>query len=146
MAESLDRPVLKPRLRRGVLAGIVAAGLCSSALTIAAVRAWRNERIALVPVVAPVTVQVQAPPAPPPPPPPVAKPPEPAAKPAEPPPPPPPPRALTPLLNAACVLPSDEPPAACAWDDGFPAISTDGTLVVRKIVTDSEDAGSAGLS
>jgi hypothetical protein len=42
------------------------------------------------------------------------------------------PRALTPKVDAGCViLPGEgaELPASCAWDNGFPAIARDGSLI-----------------
>ncbi len=57
----------------------------------------------------------------------------------------PPPRRTTPRLDSACVLGAlgDGPvPSTCTWeDDGFPAISSDGTLVVvddRGVITPRE--------
>ncbi|HEX3477541.1 MAG TPA: hypothetical protein VHT91_21110 [Kofleriaceae bacterium] len=45
------------------------------------------------------------------------------------------PRALVPTLDAACVIHTDGAPSpTCAWDDGFPAISADGTLIATKYV------------
>ncbi|HEY5938450.1 MAG TPA: hypothetical protein VIU61_27555, partial [Kofleriaceae bacterium] len=46
------------------------------------------------------------------------------------PPPAPPPRALVPKLDPSCVIMTDDPqPATCAWDNGFPAIAHDGSLI-----------------
>jgi len=65
-----------------------------------------------------VTVNVPAPPTPP-------------DKPA------PTPRMLVPYLDVTCLLPAKDAPAdgvasSCDWDDGFPAVSTDGMLVAVK--------------
>lgn len=77
------------------------------------------------------------------PPPPDEEIPEPAASPR--------PRALTPSLDAACVFPPAEGEVAessttCTWDDGFPAISADGTLVATKYSPPSGQSGLYGLS
>jgi hypothetical protein len=86
----------------------------------------------------PITVEAPKVPAPvvtvnvPPPPTPIVAPPPPPAE----PPPPPPARAVAPHLDAACIAPAEDgatPPAACSWDDGFPAISADGTQLVKKV-------------
>jgi hypothetical protein len=58
---------------------------------------------------------------------------EPPAAPTPAPPPPPQPRAVVPMLDPACVIVSyEETSPTCAWDDGFPAISADGTLIAMK--------------
>ena len=45
-------------------------------------------------------------------------------------------RAVQPHLDAACVI--DDSSAACQWDDGFPAISSDGRTVAMKYSPSSE--------
>lgn len=60
---------------------------------------------------------------------------------------PPPPRATTPLLNAGClVAPEGAASPSCAWDDGLPAISADGTRVATRFVPDDGGRGYPGLS
>ncbi len=109
---------------------------------------WRSEIVVAPPVVAVAapTVTVTPPalvlPAPqvvvqaPPPPPPVE------------PPPPPVLRALTPTLDAACVMPAPAEASrpTCAWDDGFPAISADGRLIATKAPELSAGPEHNGLS
>jgi hypothetical protein len=58
------------------------------------------------------------------------------------------PRAGAPTLDAACVLPVTDgatAPTACSWDDGFPAISSDGATVVAKINHDDGGRGYPNL-
>lgn len=82
--------------------------------------------VVTVPITTPPTIAppviVNLPPPPPAPQPQVA--PEPEA---------PPPRAMTPHLDAACILPDTDLGGSCDWDDGFPAIAADGSLVAVKI-------------
>jgi hypothetical protein len=71
---------------------------------------------------------------------PVVMPPTPVVVQAPPPPEPPPappaprPRALVPTLDAGCVVtfPGSTASPICDWDDGFPAISSDGALIATK--------------
>jgi len=74
---------------------------------------------------------VPAPPVAPPPPPPAPTPPR--------------PRAAAPQIVAACATSDetdgdDETTSLCGWDDGFPAISGDGTMIAIKEWTGSEEA------
>lgn len=63
-----------------------------------------------------------------------------------------PPRASAPHLDAACVEvepPGEdavERPASCAWDNGFPAISRDGSMLVALHVPDDGGRGNPGLT
>lgn len=52
-----------------------------------------------------------------------------------------PPRALVPLIDASCLL-----SGSCDWDDGFPAISADGTLIAIKHMADDGGRGYPGMS
>jgi hypothetical protein len=52
-----------------------------------------------------------------------------------------PPRALVPMINSSCLL-----GGSCDWDDGFPAISADGTLIAIKYIPDDGGRGYAGMS
>jgi len=58
---------------------------------------------------------------------------------------PPTPRALVPSINTACVVNVDAS-GTCAWDDGFPAISDDGTLIAIKYIPDDGGRGYPGLT
>lgn len=130
MENELSRPALKPSRRRALVssAGILTVGALIGAA------AQRPQLV--VPPATPIVVEAPKLPAPVvtvnvPPPPAPAPPPAPEAS------PPPPPRALAPHLQAACVLPQADgipAPASCAWDDGFPAVSDDGTQFVKKIL------------
>jgi hypothetical protein len=60
------------------------------------------------------------------------------------------PRAITPRLEPACFhiySPEEDSPAhkSCEWDDGFPAVSRDGKLVVTKYVEDDGGRGNPNL-
>lgn len=58
------------------------------------------------------------------------------------------PRASAPTLDPACVLPAPDgatASAACAWDDGFPAISRDGGTIVVKATPDDGGRGYPSL-
>jgi hypothetical protein len=123
------RPFLKPRLRRAV--PIIAALSGGLAFAIGMTVGSQSPPRVLVPLITPVYVTLPPPPAPvvvtPP-----ARPPTPApAAPVEP---PPQPRAIAPHLAAHCLLApeNDTSDPACAWDDGFPAISADGALIATK--------------
>jgi hypothetical protein len=50
------------------------------------------------------------------------------------------PRAITPRLDAACIVNVTPSDAACGWDDGFPAISGDGVLIAVKRIPDDGGA------
>ena len=50
-------------------------------------------------------------------------------------------RALVPMINSACLL-----GGSCDWDDGFPAISADGTLLAIKYIPDDGGRGYPGMS
>ncbi|MBA3394890.1 MAG: hypothetical protein H0T89_19750 [Deltaproteobacteria bacterium] len=56
-----------------------------------------------------------------------------------------PPRAIAPKLDAECVGVED-PSDACAWDDGFPAISADGKTIAVKHHHEDAGRGHPGLS
>ncbi len=53
----------------------------------------------------------------------------------------PPPRALVPMIDSSCLL-----GGSCDWDDGFPAISADGTLIAIKYIPDDGGRGYPGMS
>jgi hypothetical protein len=131
----LTRPTLTVRTRRTVL--LATAGVAAALGAAIAVLARPSEPHEIVPIPYPVVapVSIQVPPAPPP---------TVVVQPAPAPPPPPPapplappserPRALTPTLDPACVIPSEAgqetaPEASCTWDNGFPAIANDGSLI-----------------
>jgi hypothetical protein len=89
--------------------------------------------VAPAPVVMPPTPVVLEPPAPPPPP----ATPSPAA----------PPRALAPFLDPACVVTiGGATSPTCAWDDGFPAISADGTVIATRYTPPTGSSDLFGLS
>jgi len=146
-APGLTRPALKPPRRRTAAIAVACwAGLLTLGFLLGEVTSQRS-RIGS-PLPTPIFVDAPKVPAPvvtvnvPPPPPPPAPPPAPE------PPPAPAPRALAPHLEAACIMPTEvdaAPLAACSWDDGFPAISTDGALIVKKIY-DTNPSGSSGLA
>jgi hypothetical protein len=149
--DSLQRPDLKPRLSRSVLwtGGLLTFGLLSAL----AGHHLHDDAPVVVPIVTPVFTPMQ-----------VASPEVTVTMPAAPdpviPPAPTPakPRALAPTLDPACVLPAvDEDPTApddgidlapstCDWDDGFPAISADGSTIVTKFIPDDGGRGNPGLS
>lgn len=58
---------------------------------------------------------------------------------------PPTPRALAPVINTACIVETGEV-STCTWDDGFPAISADGTLIAIKYIPDDGGRGYPGLT
>lgn len=141
---SWQRPTHAPHTRwraAVVAAGLLAAGFVGGrALT-------EDGATTVVPLIAPVRVTVPAQPAP------VVTvnvpaPPAPEPRPAAEPPPAPALRARTPLLRAECVTgeTSDPLSVACRWDDGFPAISADGTTIAVKLVADDGGRGYPGLS
>lgn len=107
-----------------VVVSVAASWLVLGRATAAPRTAWP-----VVPVVLPQLTVV----APPPPPPAPAPAPPPAPAPA-------PLRATAPVLNAACVLDDAPRDSTCDWDDGFPAISRDGTLIAVKVVPDGGGA------
>jgi hypothetical protein len=139
------RPDLKPRLRRSSLvAGMLALGAGAMAL-------WASrEQTTYIPVITPVTVQVPA-----------AAPqitvPTPEVKVTLPPPAEPKPVApttwhvLAPKLAPECIGPAmpDSTETVvnpeCGWDDGFPAIAEDGSLIAMKAVPDSGPRGGSAL-
>lgn len=143
---SLNRPLLATRTRRTMLTvGAALAAMFAGGIGVGLTlhNAPRVERISVaappvavtVPTAAPPTVTVTAPaPLPAPEPPPVVAPPS------------EPPRRLTPQLQAYCALsPDGYAPGACEWDDGFPAISADGTLIASKHIPDDGGRGNPGL-
>jgi hypothetical protein len=133
------RPVLKRRIR--VAPPIVTAILCAAAFAVGMTVDREPSRI-VVPVIAPVSVAV-----PPAPPPQVVVAPVPPAA-AAPVPQPPAPRATRPQVAAHClVLSEGQPPdPMCAWDDGFPAISGDGSLIATKYHPVYGQTGNVGES
>jgi hypothetical protein len=126
----LTRPTLITRSRRSVLLATtgVAAALGAGVAVVA--RPSEPHEVVPIPIVTPVSIRVPPAPAP-----------TVVVQPAPPPPPPLPlaPRALKPVLDPGCVVPSQavmegtstEPTDAgtCGWDNGFPAIARDGSLV-----------------
>lgn len=55
-------------------------------------------------------------------------------------------RAATPRLWAQCVdLNAADRATECGWDDGFPAISRDGTTIAMKVIPDDGGRGYPGL-
>jgi hypothetical protein len=133
------RPVLKRRIRPAP--PLVTAILCAAAFAVGMTVDREPSRI-VVPVIAPVSVAV-----PPAPPPQVVVAPVPPAA-AAPVPQPPAPRATRPQLAAHClVLSEGQPPdPMCAWDDGFPAISGDGSLIATKYHPVYGQTGNVGES
>jgi hypothetical protein len=138
------RPDLKPRLRRSSLVvGVLALGAGALALWLS------RETTTVIPVITPVTVHVPA-----------AAPqitmPTPEVKVTVPPPPPSEPstpHGLGPKLSPDCIVPggSDAMPTTdgagipCSWDDGFPAISEDGSLIAIKASPDPGPRGGSSL-
>ena len=55
---------------------------------------------------------------------------------------------MRPRVDADCIdgAVADLASPACSWDDGFPAISADGTLIVDAEIPDSGGMGAPGLS
>lgn len=143
----------RPRLhRRRNLVGIVAtAGVCFAAGLGVAV-ALDEDATTIVPVATPLEIQLPAAPpitvvAPPPTPAPAPAPIDEAVE------PPPPPRATMPRLDAQCFIihsPEEDPPESmpesCQWDDGFPAVSRDGKLVVAKVMDEDGGRGNPNLT
>lgn len=146
---SLQRPLIVARTRRALVVASVLTGLVfASGILVGATlyNAPRIERISApaarvtvdVPQVPPpaVSIHVQPPTTPEPP---AANNPPPS-KPAI-------PRPRVPHLWPQCVLVSaDTVDGACTWDDGFPAISSDGALIASKYVPDDSGRGYPGLS
>lgn len=141
----LHRPVLHKRRNLAVLA----AGACfAGGIVVAA--ALDEDETTIVPVATPLEVTLPAAPpitvvAPQPAPPPAPVVEEPQQL--------PPPRALSPRLDAQCFhidSPEEEPPEdtrkSCAWDDGFPAVSRDGKLVVTKVIDEDGGRGNPNLT
>ena len=145
------RPALRPSRRRTAALAIAgAAGLLTLGALIGKTAGGSAAR--LIPITTPVVVEAPRVPAPvvtvhvQPPAPAVAPPAPPTAAPA--PTPAPRPRALVPHLDAWCIMPVEdgaEPLAACAWDDGLPAISADGALIARKVL-DGHPTGATGVA
>jgi hypothetical protein len=52
-------------------------------------------------------------------------------------------RAAAPVLDVTCLLSRESQDPACAWDDGFPAISLDGKTIVTKF--DPNLGGARGI-
>lgn len=117
----MERPDLRPRIRRGVVAiSALALATGSVGAILALRRAPTGPLIITMPSAPAPTVTVPAPivtvtvPAPPP------APDKPTIV----------PRMLAPHLDAGCLLPdSSTEPTPCSWDNGFPAVSADGKLV-----------------
>jgi hypothetical protein len=142
----LNRPLLATRTRRTMLTvGAALATMFAGGIGVGMTlhNAPRVERISVaaprvtvaVPAAAPPSVTVTAPPPAP------APEPLPVAAPAN-----EPPRARTPHLWPHCLLvPDGYGQGACDWDDGFPAISADGTLIAHKHIPDDAGRGNPGL-
>lgn len=143
---SLKRPLLATRTRRTMLtASAVLAAMFAGGIGLGTTlhNAPRVEHISVaappvtvtVPTAPPPSVTVTAPPpAPPPEPAPVVAP---ANE---------PPRPLTPHLWSHCLLvPDGYSRGVCEWDDGFPAMSGDGTLIAHKHIPDDGGRGNPGL-
>lgn len=143
---NLLRAALRPRVARPVLLAIAGTTLLCAAFILegslsrseivvtppAVIVQPPHVTVAPAPVVMPPTPVVVQAPAPPPP---------------APPPPAPQPCALVPTLDGACVI--DTGGAAsptCAWDDGFPAISADRTLIATKYAPPMGPSDLYGLS
>jgi hypothetical protein len=137
----LFRSVQRPSGRRTRL--IAVAGATVALLAGCAIGHVVGERsMTVIPVPTPITIEAPTVPAP------VVNvnvPPPPAPPPPAPPPPAPPPpalRALAPYLDSGCILaPSDN----CTWDDGFPAVSSDGALIAAKQL-DGSPSGALDLA
>src|SRR5689334_18533810 len=147
-APGLARSALKPpRRRTAVIAVACWAGLLTTGFLLGDYTGQRARPERPAPV--PIFVDAPSVPAPvvtvnvPPPPPPPAPPPAPE------PPPAPAPRALAPHLEAACITPTEEVApalAVCSWDDGLPAISTDGALLIKKSIGEIRPFGGSSLA
>lgn len=145
---SLKRPLLATRTRRTMLTVTAAlsamfAGGIGVGMTLH--NAPRIEHISVaappvtvaVPTAPPPSVTVTAPPPAPPP----APEPAPVVAPRN-----EPPRRLTPQLQAYCALTAPGyAQGVCEWDEGFPAISADGTLIASKHIPDDGGRGNPGL-
>jgi hypothetical protein len=142
---NLLRAALQPRIVRPVLFAIAGATLLCATCVLGMSLA-RSEIVVAPPMVFVPQPQVTVSPAPVvmPATPVVVEPPAPAPLPA-PQPPPPPPRALAPMLDAGCVIPDDHNPT-CTWDEGFPAISADGTLIATKYIPPMGQSDFHGVS
>jgi hypothetical protein len=139
------RSALRPRVVRPLLPVIVSAALLCTAFVLGATLSRSDivvttpavtipaplVTVTPAPVVLPAPVAVEAPPAP-------------AAVEQ---PPAPQPRALVPKLDPACVIMSfDSVNPICTWDDGFPAISADGTLIATRFSPPTGPSSFYGLS
>lgn len=128
----LARSVTQPRVYRALLVATLATSLAGTAYTIgrldpAPITVTTPPVVIPAPKITVTPAPVTVTPAPTPAPAPVVAP-EPETKVV-------PPRALAPKLDAGCVIAPDEsaePLATCAWDDGFPAIARDGSLIATK--------------
>lgn len=137
------RPAWIRRTRAGLglatgLAAIFAAGI----VTTIALRPAKPPVIRVAAPAQPTVVPFAVPsvvvlPAPAPPPPPAPPEPELVVTPG--------PRALVPTINPACATQQGSD-TTCTWDDGFPAISADGTLIATTHVPDDGGRGYPGLS
>jgi hypothetical protein len=142
---NLLRAALRPRVVRPTLFATAGTALLGAAFVLGSLLS-RSEIVVAPPAVIVPPPRVTVAPAP------VVVPPTPVVvqAPAPPPPAPPPPaprpRALVPTLDAACVGSTDDATnPTCAWDDGFPAISADGTLIATKFDT-TDYSDHSGLS
>jgi hypothetical protein len=140
MTPAWTRPSLKLRRRAApILVGLA----CGASFVIGVGFPGAPARPLLVPIVTPVSITV--PPAqvvltPDPPPAPVVEPAEPVAPPRL--------RAVTPHLMAQCLIPieGEAQDKTCAWDDGFPAISRDGSVIATRYMADDGGRGYPGES
>jgi hypothetical protein len=143
---NLLRAALRPRVRPVLLATTGATLLCAAFVLEGSLA--RPELVIASPVIVPPPRVTVAPaPVVMPPTPVVVQPPAPVPPPSAPPAPAPPPRALVPMLDPACVvITSGAVSPTCAWDDGFPAISADGTLIATKYAPGMGPSDLYGLS
>jgi hypothetical protein len=142
----LLRAALRPRVVHPVLLAAAGTTLLCAAFVLGISRS-RSEIVVTPPAVILPPLHVTVAPAP------VVMPPTPVVVEAPAPPPPaplppvPPPHALVPMLDAACVIATDGwTNPTCAWDDGFPAISADGTLIATKYAPPMGPSNLYGLS
>jgi hypothetical protein len=137
----LNRASLQPRSNRALTIGIALTAVVSTAV-VTNIALTKDEAAAapapakpitptLLPIPAPQVIVLPTPLAPPVPPP-VAE--------------SPPPRAATPHLDARCVAGIGGENPACAWDQGFPALSADGTMIAIEYTPEDGMRGLPGLA
>ena len=140
----LNRASLQPRSNRALTIGIALTAVVSTAV-VTKIALTKDEAAAaptptaklitptLLPIPAPQVIVL---------PPPLAQ----TAPPPAPTPEPAPPRATTPHLDARCVAGIGGETPACGWDQGFPAISADGTLIAIEYSPEDGMRGLPGLA